>query len=1374
MTDDSVHQRLIKQQSDPQWLRRTAIEEFILARNSHRLIAYVGAYASVHFGYDGWSEMWKKFVDTLPSPDDAVDPASAKFIAREIFNEKSAFDPTTLADILEHLHAIDPKLDAIGFGDFRREFLDQAFGLQNSRPEVAAAAPIIRSLVDRLQIDRFVTTNYDIEIEWELMTRSNERRAAHAAPEKREVWDRLIEQNIRCDNDRYRLTRFVDGHGKVVSDLARQHDYQRLTGFALRSPEIATHILHIHGRYDIPDDAMITRRDYRDRYVQDGHSRLPFSQATRLMFMGNPLLFVGFGAKEADAMRALEQALSDNPNRRENSTFLLWNSSGDAGQDDAQRLWYYRQFGVHVLYDWEIADLSGGERIPRARRTESRDEAKLRNARRMSSSIVNLGILADRAREGLQWQRQYKNGRVRLFRSAQPRYDAVLPAQAQVISLWETRHGSGSHPAPAFADPDEVARQFAVEPRVKFIAGSSGSGRGTCASALRQAIIDRYNAKAARSLATFRVISINAAFATELDSVFHTLSGAFNGVTASSQGFSRLESLEEMSNLFDDPKLDFSRQPVSTIIINGLERFIAHDGSSLSSELDIVLRKVLRLATSDAGRAFEHVAGPDDDFPFNLVLLGTERVKRYLGRLLGPEDEPDTVDCWELRDEAHDHGPAPLNGRTVNLARRIVPHITVNPDFTLSPFQTYFSDVHSRFRGRAHFERTHGLIDKTLRRQTFFEMVLDPDRLGKAGVSHPDLAMQILRALSFIGQPTEADVLRHVSFVRDAVHKLLPAAHPAPVVAASGRVDDIVLIAQSVRQLVKLHLVLPVEHFGGASATDSMRMPYRLGVHKALALEIRERYGAPMADMRLSAGFNLSLFAAQPFDNSVPDIVWHDELGLMVDGLLGASDRPSASIFDSATTTAMQRPDFWSEACAERRSLRLLTPQQLAAMAHPEVGRCLRAALAMLRGYYSVPALMMQDNRTVDTLLREGPLSEYADRLSLLVRVYRDVAAVRDHVRQKLPAAKAVRMGAEPLYPDDLLWIHNELGVIKATQGDLYGARSWLEQAHLINANYVEFADRQQNWLRIQLNFVIVDIERGKIIAAEERLRDIESVIDDLAARSRVDEKMPASFSNIVQCFEKREGTVARGGADYRYPSDLVLATALVLGYRAISLHLHGALVHSANLFQSCLSILLGLDQQRAYSYFQRHAAGLHHSMGNVALADDALRHCVAAAGPTRHPDIDHAGRISMIQYQIPRDNGALGGAMNIPQLSTTLRYARASDMYRLELDACQTLALVHFGNRDTDSALRYVNDALAIAARTGSALRKISLRILLGRIMSLRGDRDQARELIVSASNLATRIHYERAVASAENALVELEPDMVQSRPGVTTVTTR
>jgi tetratricopeptide (TPR) repeat protein len=1377
---------LIKRQSDPKRLRRIAFQEFVAARNSGRMIAFVGSYASKHLGYVSWKAMVKDFL----LRNKALAGGSRRIFSeleRLTRNEASGFSDIDVMDLAELMADIDKHSSPERYLVARKKFA-KGFELKGvDRPNILNAG---KALFEHLGLTRFMTLNYDLELEWRVFLSEAERRERRGKRRQAE-WNVLPMQR---DQRSKRLTRAIPGRGQVTSDIVARDDSAQLIEFALDSPGLHSRILHMHGRVDAFEDLLVTRRDYRDRYWLSGFSKLPFEYGMRLIFAGNPILFVGLGGSEADVMRVLEQFLSDNPNRRAVPMFMLWNSSGSDVQDDARRLLFYRKYGIHILFDKEIVGRTG-KATAYERRIAGLGGPKSSGAEpfRLIRPIEHLARIAEQERSGLNWTEDD-------FRSPQSKYCADGNAstlfrpdgQSYRVDIWNHRRPglSATASVEAYARSELPGVRGKVDPAapklelalsggrpIRAIIGDPGSGRGAIVDAIARAFEQHYFKEP-----NGRVVVLNGSFATETDSIFGILSGAFDQRTAQAQNISRARSTGQLATLLrevekarrmkllpdgetapdiipdDTPRLPFLDEIVSermiapadaqngplTLIINGMERFVGHDGSSLSNELDMLIRMVI----ATEGRASGGIGHFKSELPENpgetddadvvevggsghllkVILVGTKRLVRYLNVVA-----PGQYDAIDLGRK---------DGRSfINLG---------DHEYALecrNYFEVVSAAVNAVVPGTLTTSPRHRELSAT--RRSFFARLFDHAFPARIGVSDPELAFELLRTLAYIGQPTEQHVLYHAPQLWQRGRKPTVASRDQTRTeyrAAAKRIDE------AVSELKSLGLLLDVDPFPHSKSA-------RIGLHKTVIAELRERYGVPMSDSRLANGFNLSLFAAQPVDTYTPDARWHQEIGKLVDFLIGAHRdglKPPAELLRAADAVVLRvstDPDV-AKFAIDTSDLRYL-----AHLATAEVADCLRAALSILRSYYSVPALLMHSNRDLDPWMRDGPLSEHADRLMRLLRVAQQVAEARRLVGAEL--GRAPHCGPPPFYPDDLVWLNNELATVRLTQGNLYDARLALARAMRLNNEYVERGDRQQNWRRLELNRIQLEIDRGMIERAEDCIRDLESVVEDQAKlfSANLDTGFATARDYIVAQYGGKRGDGRPRRVDPHLPTDLILTIALTQGYRGICQHLRGAMEASERSFATALRMLLNLDEQRAYAFFQRHAAAVKARMSDIDGAAEALRRCISAAGHARQADIDHSGRISLVQYRIAEHGErAAGGAMNaIPQLAETLRYATASDMYRLQIEAMQNLAFVHLRNGDTDSAMRFATDALSIATRCGFGLRKVSLRILLGRILGYRGALDDARELFSNAALIASKLHYEQAVESAENARIEL-----------------
>lgn len=297
--------------------------------------------------------MWSKFWENLRQANKVGldwDKEKKNFfdsILTALHNEE--FDATTLADLAEIFAGIDRDGNPQVFQELRHKFIKENFKfLIHDEAKLASLPQISKALFTDLDIRRIVTLNYDMELEWQTMTLASEQ-----GGDRNVQWNKLPLQK-----DAGRLIRRMPGGETVASEMLLADQSNRIAEFGLRIPDFERHILHLHGRQDEPTSALVTRRDYREQYWKKSVHSLPMSEAHRVLFAGNPILFVGTAATEPDVMRTLEQFLSNNANRRRTSTFLLWNADKDSHLNDLRRFWYYRQYGVHLLYDNEISQFA--------------------------------------------------------------------------------------------------------------------------------------------------------------------------------------------------------------------------------------------------------------------------------------------------------------------------------------------------------------------------------------------------------------------------------------------------------------------------------------------------------------------------------------------------------------------------------------------------------------------------------------------------------------------------------------------------------------------------------------------------------------------------------------------------------------------------------------------------------------------------------------------------------------------------------------------------------------------------------------------------------------------------------------------------------
>ncbi len=180
----------------------------------------------------------------------------------------------------------------------RPQLLNHISGLQAAPQDAlgryAPERDPLNLLLQRLGIRRFLTTNYDHEIE-----RTLERNGFRPAKDMADLpHDGAAAQSLDPTSPACRDFVFSDQRtGELVAVGAQ--DRHRSAA-----------VVHLHGRTDAIADVIVSERDYQWRYVRADESRAMIDDAIGLAFAANPILFVGSGMGEDDILRQLRQFMS--------------------------------------------------------------------------------------------------------------------------------------------------------------------------------------------------------------------------------------------------------------------------------------------------------------------------------------------------------------------------------------------------------------------------------------------------------------------------------------------------------------------------------------------------------------------------------------------------------------------------------------------------------------------------------------------------------------------------------------------------------------------------------------------------------------------------------------------------------------------------------------------------------------------------------------------------------------------------------------------------------------------------------------------------------------------------------------------------------
>ena len=1369
-------------------LRDVGLRKLYESLATGRMVAFVGSMATRSVN-KGWSEIIEDYIKALESqhvPDAEVgsrttgtpyglersESALSEGVTRDVDNERQALvdavrastsdDPLKL-DIIETL--LNVSRDTAGHQDrydAAREAFAEEFEPQPSVDSLTSRNDICGALMRDLPIKRFLTLNYNAELEvaaLEIMAGANRKKAV-------EKWEAALHNAAEDDPTEVRYDT-LDGR-RLVSQIIDRDRSERLMSFALGVPERQINVLHLHGRYDQPKSMIVSKRDYRELYWRSGLRKPPIEHGLKAIFRGNPILFVGIGMTEDDVMRNFDQFMSDTPQPLDFPRFVLWSSHdkakdrpslkdkngiqlpGRVSRDDADmafRLRMFHRFGVYVIYDTDVG-VPPCNHVGRPTKLVSIGKCPS-HTERVVSTIRAIRINRNTIRQ----TRPFGEGKgfcrfTHHRKPAEPDDTDKAYNLKPKTTLWMNSIGEKNVPDITPEIRDAILQDASP---LTVIVGGPSVGKGTIARALHAAVGKESESGGASVL-------INAAFAIDSDGIGTVLGslgrddyGVRTGESPFDMKISRTRAIEKL--LFES-ELDGDEVQGVTIIINGMGRFHSETGRPLSLELDNFIRTFLRHHSECGaeGKTSHH---------HRLVLIGTSRVSRYVNALepncsrtlvasvLGPDSEiPKTILLEPIKPSDAGNGKSGDKNVIDIPGVRSTPYLELLLENTRKRAEDETSDI-----GKLVIER-YKTIDKkplTVRRgyrRRVLEIALSHQALSLGSKKYPkpnaELCQEILHTLAFIGQPVEPHVLRHTGGRR------------GNTLSKATKKD----FNDAIAFLREQKLLLGIATFDRRGDGDDK--PDRIALHKSVLAEIRENFGVPVSDARLTNSFNLTLYASQPVDSYAPEERWHGNL-LSLAGSLIHAFKDDCTVADTVKDgVASVREEIEAEFAKLTPVSTDIQGKHIPNLVSRETSDCLRAAYALMRSYYSIPALLM----SMTTRGRQdASLKRLGRRLGELLAIAEHYTAARNVLVREKPELEA-DLGTPPFFPDDLVWIHNEIGVIELILGRLYRAQRAFASALLYNKEGVEMGERLQNWRRIVTNRLHVQLERGRIEEMNSSLIDLRTVLEDhvtrfsLPLRGKPGDEGPSRLTvrDIIRDYTERN-ELATNSVNPRVPFDLVLNIAIYLGYRGIAETLRGSFQNALVYYHESTSMLQALGERRAYAFFQRHHAGTLRSLERFDDAIATLELSIHASGAIRQSDINHQARAARISIKTRTEKRPPRDA--IPELEASLAFARDNNLYRLQADIFSRLADVHRSNNDINAAMAADTDAMALSARFGHGLRKVDLRRALASTYSAVNTSEfhqSALRLVGDAIRIGTKIGYTTCVERSHNLRVELE----------------
>lgn len=312
--------------------------------NTRRVVAFVGSGVSAAYGHTSWdtyaAELVKFTLDEINQKNFHIQ--SHHKTALESFRDQNdakapAEETTTtppsltrsektlmILDLCDELFAGQGPVAHKTFREHSAKLIQQS-GVAKSRD-----LDPIHLLIEKLEVRRFLTTNYDLQIETELIKNLN--------------------CEIRANYDAFRKA--GDDHDSVKlvarSLIHSPDNIEDLSQFAVAAPSYECGVFHLHGVRTDPSSMVVTERDYQRVYLQEDRDHRAFREALQVAFVGNAILFLGTGMEEADLLRPLRQFVSEAAHGGyERPIFALLPERHDGAEF---RHYLYSRYGVKTLY----------------------------------------------------------------------------------------------------------------------------------------------------------------------------------------------------------------------------------------------------------------------------------------------------------------------------------------------------------------------------------------------------------------------------------------------------------------------------------------------------------------------------------------------------------------------------------------------------------------------------------------------------------------------------------------------------------------------------------------------------------------------------------------------------------------------------------------------------------------------------------------------------------------------------------------------------------------------------------------------------------------------------------------------------------------
>ena len=314
--------------------------------NTKTVVAIIGSGCSRPLGYPNWKEFATDVLNGMPEPTSDVGLEAIKRFRGYLESGHELPDFVTYRTIFGECewHYKGSHFRK----EIQRYFLKKHLEAKGKR---GGSNDCYRPLID-LEIRRFVTTNYDLELEMALIK------------EGKITGAELFDEN-------YDLEILENLGSKPVSPIpsnksfTQQYNCRRqLSRFSLARNYASEYmVFHCHGRIDDMDSCVISEEDYKHWYLRDADEVKARQQTMDVLLSSNPLLLIGYSMSDPEFMHLLQfihaNRLND-PNRGPLFVMLYVGGGGGTGNSLTDEALGDICVSLHARYGAHVIPIRGG------------------------------------------------------------------------------------------------------------------------------------------------------------------------------------------------------------------------------------------------------------------------------------------------------------------------------------------------------------------------------------------------------------------------------------------------------------------------------------------------------------------------------------------------------------------------------------------------------------------------------------------------------------------------------------------------------------------------------------------------------------------------------------------------------------------------------------------------------------------------------------------------------------------------------------------------------------------------------------------------------------------------------------------------------